>query len=59
MAREGHKYHVYTYLIKPPKKRNSQAPRSGVIAVFVILTSPTRGVENKVEQARVGSNSFD
>ena len=47
--------HAYIYAIMHLKMRNNRAPRLDAIAIFAILTPPTREAEGCTEQARIGS----
>ena len=58
-ARERRKSHTLGHHNKCPKFRTNRAPRSGVIAIFAILTPPAREVKNCAKRARVGSIHFE
>jgi len=58
-GRYGHDSLVSTYWNTYLKGRFNHTSRSGVIAVFAILTSPTREVENNAERSRLGPIPLD
>ena len=58
IAREGSYSLVGTYHIKFPKGRREGAPRSGVIAIFVILTPPDQGTKTARNEHKFGSHPF-
>lgn len=49
-CRRGGRSHLLNkHLNKDPKGQNGRAPRSGIIAVFSILTPSAQGVKNRMQ----------